>query len=208
LALAPTKRFDKDEILVHQDDKPNQIYIVKTGVVRCYDISLDGNQQLIWLASKGEMFPISLLLNTDKKVRFFYSAFTDAEVYLVDKAKLAGFLKANPDILFEVCTEIARKFNDLHHRINAAGKPKAREKILHTLAFVADRFTSYRRSGKRADKRVELSLPLTHQDIANLVGLTRETTAVTLKNLKDEGFVDYDKQRFFVHREKIEKALW
>lgn len=204
LAGAPTKKFNKDETLVQQDDKPKKIYIVKTGVIKCYDISLDGNQQLIWLVSKGDIFPISLLLNIDEKVRFFYSAFVDSEVYAVNKAELAAFLRANPDILFKVCSEITRKFNDLHYRVNATGKPKAREKILHTLAFVADRFKGYRRAGKE----VELSLPLTHQDIANLVGLTRETTAATLKNLKDEGFVDYNKQRFLVHRDKIEKALW
>lgn len=205
LAIAPTKSFNKGEILMHQGDDPQQAYIVKKGVVRCFDISSDGNQQLIWLVSEGEIFPASLLLQVDKTVRFFYSAFVDVEVYAVDKTEFAAFLKTNPDVLFEVCTEITRKLADLHYRVNATGKPKAREKILHSLAFLADRFKSYRKS---KNKKVELSLPLTHQDIADLVGLTRETTATTLKNLKEEGFIDYDKQKFLVHREKIEKALW
>lgn len=205
LAAAPIKKFKKDETLIHQGDKLRKIYIVKTGVVKCCDFSLDGNEQLIWLAAEGEVLPISLLLNIDERARFFYSAFVDAEVYLVKKAEFTAFLKANPDTLYEVCSEITRCFNDLHHRVNATGKPKAREKILYTLAFVADRF---KRRHHQDSKQVELSLPLTHQDIANLVGLTRETTAATLKGLKDEGYVDYNKKHFFVHRDKIEKALW
>lgn len=204
MATVPVKNFNKDEILVHQGDESDQIYIVKNGIIRCYDISLEGNQQLIWLLSKDEIFPFTLLFDIDKKIRFFYSAFSEAEVYIVNKNELADFLKSSPKVLFEICAEMTRKYDGLHHRVNATGKPKAREKILHTLAFIADRFNAY----KPHDKQVKLSLPLTHQDIADLVGLTRETTATTLKQLKDENFIDYENQRFIVHRDKIEKALW
>jgi len=204
LATVPVKKFNKDDILAHQGDESEQIYIVKSGIIRCYDISLEGNQQLIWLLSKDEIFPFTLLFEIDEKIRFFYSAFSDAEVYVVNKTELADFLKSKPKVLFEICAEMTRKFDGLHHRVNATGKPKAREKILHTLAFIADRFNA----DEPQNKQVELSLPLTHQDIADLVGLTRETTATTLKQLKDENFIDYENQRFLVHRDKIEKALW
>ena len=202
LAKAPTKKFKKNEIFVQQGKKLKQTYVVKTGVVRCYDISLDGNQQLIWLASEGEILPISQLFDIDEETRFFYSAFSNIEVYVTNKDELADFMKKNPDILFEVCAEITRKFSDLHYRVNATAKLKSREKILHTLAFIADRFKNRKRS-----EQVELSLPLTHQDIASLVGLTRETTATTLKKLKDEGYINYNKDRFLVYRDKIEEML-
>lgn len=204
LATVPVKSFNKDEILAHQGDASDQIYIVKKGIIRCYDISSEGNQQLIWLLSKDEIFPFTLLFDIDEKIRFFYSAFSDAEVYIANKKELADFLKSNPTVLYEICTEMTRKFDGLHHRVNATGKPKAREKILYTLAFIADRF----QSDEPQTKQVELSLPLTHQDIADLVGLTRETAATTLKQLKDENFIDYENQRFIVYRDKIEKALW
>lgn len=205
LAAMPVRKFSKDELLVQQDEPLKQTYAVKAGVVRCYDISLDGNQQLISLATEGEFFPLSEPLETDETATFFYSAFVDSEVYVVNRRRLALFLKANPATMLDLYTSMSRRLADLQHRVNAVAKPKAREKILHTLAFMADRFKS-RRAG--TDTSVEVTLPLTHQDIADLVGLTRETTTATLKCLRDEGFVEYDRQHFRIRRDKIQDALW
>lgn len=135
--------------------------------------------------------------------QFFYGAFSDVVLSAMDKQKFRAFLKRHPATLFDISTQVTQKYSDLEFRISAASKPKAREKILHTLAFIADRFPNG--DGQR---QVELSLPLTHQDIANLVGLTRETTATTLNQLRDEGFVKYDRLHFVVYRDKIENILW
>jgi CRP-like cAMP-binding protein len=203
LSVSPVKKLAKGEVIVSQEESLRQSYVVKTGVIRCYDISLDGNQQLIWLVSAGELFPASTPLEADERAQFFYSAFVDSEVYVVNRRRLALFLKANPETLFDVYTDITRKLTDLQYRVNAAAKPKAREKILHTLAFIADRFKN-----RREGRDVEVSLPLTHQDIADLVGLTRETTTTTLRLLRKEGYVDYDKKHFLIRRDKIQDLLW
>jgi CRP/FNR family transcriptional regulator len=204
LATAHVKQFSKNEVIIHQGIETNHIFVVKSGVVSCYDISLDGSQQLIYLASEGEVFPFAHLLTEEEPPRFFYGAFSDIEVYDIEKPKFVEFLKTHPGVFIRVLREASRQMNDFHFRINAVGKPKAREKILHTLAFIADRFRTKR--SKRDE--VELSLALTHQDIASLVGLTRETTSTTLKQLKDEKIINYDAKNFTVRRDLIEKALW
>ncbi len=203
LTTTPVRKLHKDELLVQQEDDLRQAYIVKTGAVRCYDISLDGNQQLIWIVSEGELFPASAPLETETRSGFFYSAFVDSEVYVVSRRRLLTFLRTNPNALLEVYTDITHKLADLHYRVGAVAKPKAREKILHTLAFIADRF-----KGRHSGQHIEVSLPLTHQDIADLVGLTRETTTATLRTLRAEGFVTYDHQHFLIRRDKIQEALW
>lgn len=197
------KRFERGQTILHQGDELKHVYIVKKGIVKCFDISLDGNEQIIWLAATGNIMPLSYVFDMSNRSLFFYSAFIDAELYIVDKQKLVDYLKSDPELLFDLCRLLTELFDDLHFRVNAAEKPKAQEKIMHTLAFLSDRFISKKRGG-----HVEVALPLTHQDIASLVGLTRETTAVTLKKLKDEGFIDYDRTSLVVYRDKIEKTLW
>jgi len=204
LCAAPVRKLPKGELLVYQEEEMRQVYVVKSGAIRCYDISLDGNQQLIWLVTEGELFPISAPTIENEKASFFYSAFIDSEVYVVGRNRFMSFLRANPDTLMNVYTDSIRRLADLQYRVNAAVKPKSREKILHTLAFIADRF----KNSHQGERRVEVTLPLTHQDIADLVGLTRETTTATLQSLREEGFVEYDKQHFFIRRDKIQHALW
>lgn len=199
----PVRKFARGEIILHQDAELKHVYAVKQGIVKCYDISLDGTEQLIWLGVDFDLFPMAYVFDLTHRSPFFYSAFTDVEVALLDAPKLVAYLKTRPDLLFELCRTITKKYTDLHFRINATGKPKAHEKILHTLAFIADRY-----SQGKGPQRMEITAPLTHQDIASLVGLTRETTAITLKKLKDEGFVFYDKSGFIIYRQRIEEALW
>jgi CRP/FNR family cyclic AMP-dependent transcriptional regulator len=199
----PLKKFSRGEIIIQQEESPRWVGVVKSGIVKCYDISLEGTEQLIWLAAEGDAFPLAYLFEDAQVSSFFYSAFSDVELYAVDRAKFVNFLKKDAESLFKICAVITRRFSDLHFRVNAAGKPKAKEKIMHTLAFLADRYYDKKRGGK-----VEVALPLTHQDIANLVGLTRETAAVILKSLKDEGFVHYDQSSFVIYRQKIEETLW
>lgn len=199
----PTKTFARGEIIIQQEEEPRYVCVIKSGIVKCYDISLEGAEQLIWLATDGDIFPLSYLFATDETSGFFFSAFSDLEIYAIPRQSFVDYLKTHPETLYNLCAHITGLYNDLHYRINAAGKPKAKEKILHTLAFLADRYYDKTKGGK-----VEVALSLTHQDIANLVGLTRETAAVTLKSLKDEGFVHYDQSSFIVYRQKIEDTLW
>ena len=202
LTAMPVRKFRKDELLMQQDERIRQAYVVKAGAVRCYDIATDGNQQLIWLATEGEFFPAAAPLAADETAPFFYSAFMDSEVYVVNRRRLALFLKTNPGTMLDLYIAMTRRLTDLQSRVNAVAKPKAREKILHTLAFMADRFKT-----RRAGPQVEVVLPLTHQDIADLVGLTRETTTATLRTLRDEGFVEYDRRHFLIRRDKIQEVL-
>lgn len=199
----PVRRYEKDATIIYQGADFEQAYVIKSGVVKCYDLSIDGSQLLISLYAKNDIFPLAYVFGVARPAQFFYSAFSDVELYVVDRSRLVDYLKNHPNELLELCKDLSRKFNDLHFRVNAAGKPKAREKILHVLAFVSDRFKDPHSNGD-----IEITLPLAHKDIAGLAGLTRETTATVLKQLKNEKLIDYSNGHFLVHRQKIEEILW
>jgi CRP-like cAMP-binding protein len=157
LCAAPVRKLPKGELLIYQEEEMRQVYVVKSGAIRCYDISLDGSQQLIWLMTEGELFPVAAPTDLDERATFFYSAFIDSEVYVVGRHRFMSFLNANPETLMSLYSDSVRRLADLQYRVNAAVKPKSREKILHTLAFIADRF----KNSRQGDRRVEINLPLT-----------------------------------------------
>jgi CRP-like cAMP-binding protein len=71
------------------------------------------------------------------------------------------------------------------------------------LNILAKRFGKENEGGDKS----EIIVPLTQQDIANLLGLTRETVATELKKLKDKGYVYYDKWQFVVHTDKLSELM-
>lgn len=195
----PLRKFDKDQLLLVQDERPRDIFYVKSGFIKGYDINVDGIEQHIWLGAKSDIIPYEWLFSAVDSTRLFYSAFTDLEVYIVNREELIAFFTQNPDVLLHVAHDMAAKLSDLTEKLTATEKPKASEKIIYMLNILAKRFGD----GDGKQDKAQITVPLTQQDIANLLGLTRETVATELKKLKDKGFVYYDKWQFVVYTDKI-----
>lgn len=195
----PLRKFDKDQILLVQDERPRDIFFVKSGFIKGYDINIDGIEQHIWLGAKGDIIPYEWLFSAVPSTQLFYSAFTYLEVYVVNRQDLLEFFEQNPDVLLHIAKDIALKLSELTEKLTATEKPKASEKIVYMISLLARRFGEDDGSGEKT----QITVPLTQQDIANLLGLTRETVATELKKLKDKGYVYYDKWQFVVHTDKI-----
>jgi CRP-like cAMP-binding protein len=88
-------------------------------------------------------------------------------------------------------------------RLNALQHSKASDKLLYTLHYLA---MSHGRTV--APQEIEITLDLTHQDFANLTGLTRETAATELNKLKRQEVISYDKhQPYRLHLTALGKRL-
>jgi CRP-like cAMP-binding protein len=184
----PVKRFTKDSILVYQGELPTALYAIRSGYVKIYDISPDGNEQFLGLAGKYDFIPSEILFSNLRAAQFFYAAFTPIEVYVVNRGEFIEQVRRNTDALYHIVQTITDKYHDQLRHLTAVQKPKAREKIIYVLHFLASHFVDGMAPGTQP-----VALPLTQQDIANLVGVTRETAAHELKILKSEGYISYGK---------------
>lgn len=198
----PTKKFERDQVILCQDDQPETVYVIKRGYVKGYDINNQGSEQLVWFGASGDLFPNSALFTEAPTSQLFYSSFSKLEAHCVERQALATLLGENQEALMAITHKMASSMKDLVTRLNAVEKPRADEKIVHTLLFLADRFAD-RHKGKMR----KIALPFTQQDLASLVGLTRETVAKELKRLKDERYIYYNRWRFLVYRERLEELI-
>ncbi|HEY5668145.1 MAG TPA: Crp/Fnr family transcriptional regulator [Candidatus Saccharimonadales bacterium] len=196
------KTYKRNETLIFQDDQPDIIYYIKSGFVKGYDIDSQGTEQLLWLGSAGDFVPLSWIFNTEPTVPYFFSALSAVEAYEIRRSDIQEFLKANGGALQEITQELAERLTSTYHHLNAAAKARAEEKILYSLYFLSRRFSDLARHTVR-----QVSLPITHKDIANLIGLSRETVSQELKKLKDAGYINYDKYQFTIHQDKLEGII-
>jgi CRP/FNR family transcriptional regulator len=170
-----------------------------SGVVRVYSISEAGDEQVVIFHDDGEFFPTSWIFDKTVGAIFFYEAFTDCEVALVPKTELINFIYANPETTKFVLNYFAANYTASLIRVNALEQPKARDKLVYTLYYLCQRYS------KNNDGRNIVTIPmnLTHQTIASLVGLTRETTAVEMSRLKKQKVITYSQQRYQINLEKL-----
>lgn len=203
MAEYPVRNYRKGEIILFQGEAPRVAYILQKGTVKAYNISSSGDEKPIGFYGVGSLFPASWVHGRAPSAIYYYEAFTDVALYCVPPEEYLSILKASPELLY---AELARYVSDeigKSMRLNALQHSRASDKLIYTLHYLA---LSH---GKTIDgDTVELSLLLTHQDFANLTGLTRETTATELNKLKKGGVISYGKHTAYkINVAKLRAAL-
>lgn len=202
----PIVRFEKGETILLRHETPEDVLAIASGFVKGYDIDDTGGEQLVWLGAKGDFFPVVWAFSLSKNVQYFFSAFTDVVAHKINRQAFSDFLQSNHSALFEVTKRLAARLSDASRHLNAAEKTKAEDKIIHSLYFLSLRFGHINHDNGNQHER-HVALPVTHQDIASLLGLTRETVTTVLKRLKDGGCIYYDKNQFVIYQDKLEALL-
>lgn len=203
LATYPTKKYTKGAIILHQDDEPPCAYVVKKGVIKMYDISAMGDERLVLFDQEREFFPIAWIVGLKEQSQFFYEAYTDADVYKVPRDDIVAFLKKHPDSLYDVYVNFIERYIAFQARILGLEQTRASDKVIFNLDFLTSRF-----GRKINDSQTDLPLPLTQQDLANYVGLTRETTSIELKKLEKKGVISKSNSRYVVYVKKLRSLLF
>lgn len=192
-----TRRYSSGSTILYQGEVPRSACILTSGAIRVFTISTQGDEQIIAFHIAGDIFPTAWLFDKAPSALFFYEAVTDCTACLVQKDELRDFMMSSPQRIKTVIDYYATSYSASLLHINALEQPKAREKLMHTLFFLTQRY------GNTTSSKVEIPLKLTHQNIASLVGLTRETTATEISKLKKQKVLTYSRQKYVVQPKKL-----
>ena len=198
----PLRAFVKGERLFQVGQPIDRLYAIRRGYARVDSYDRNGNEQLIWLASRYDIIPTESLFRRHGELQFSYIALTNLEVYEIPKLKFLEMCDSSPQLVHEVAKSMSLHYDDLLMRLRAVEQSSVRDKLIHTLHYIATRF------GSDTTVRLEdIGLQLSHQDIARMIGATRETTAIELKRLKDTGMIDYTRSSFTIQVTQLEELL-
>lgn len=194
----PIKTFAKGEMLLNINQETDTILIVREGVVKVSSVDELGNERLLWIAGRYDIVPTENLFNAVTTTQYFYTAFSEGSAYEVGKKDLIDASTKDPRILSQLARGLSEHHDDLLSRLNSIEQPNLRTKILFMLHAICIKF-----SGAEIVHLHDIGLNLTHQDIADMVHATREATSIELKQLSDEGYIDYSRSSFTVFCKKI-----
>ncbi len=196
------QKYAKGEIVLFEGEVPACAYVIKKGIIKTYNLTADGQEKPISFDIEMEMFPVGWVFGKQRRTHYFYEAFTDCAVYCVPRDELMTMIKADPDLLFKYFDYFVSRYLNYQMRVNALEQSKAAEKVIHTIHFLCVRFGHDVRRNV-----VKIQLPLTQQDLANFMGLTRETTGIELKRLEKRGVLTYNRQSYVVRTDKLNMLL-
>ncbi len=204
VAKFPTRSYRKGEIIIFQGEAPRCTFVIQSGVVKAYNLSIHGDEKPVGFYVENDSFPGTWTYDKVPSAIYYYEAFSpESVVYLVPREDYVNFVHSNPEMALAELDKYVNNQLSLSMQLNALQHSRANEKLMYTLHYLSITH------GKQIEDRVrEINLHLTHQDFANLTGLTRETAATELNKLKHLGVINYGKnQPYTVNLEKLQSIL-
>ncbi len=194
----PTRAFQKGEIVVFQGEAPRYSFVIKSGIIKSYNLSSSGDEKPIEFIDPLGLFPAPWTFHRASSSFYYFEAFTDCALYCVPRDEYLEFVRHDATQLYGVLEGYMTLYIGSTMRFNALQHSRASDKLLYTLHYL-----TLTHGRPVSTGIVEITLSLTHQDFANLTGLTRETTATELNKLKTQGVISYGKHTLY--RIKIAK---
>ena len=185
-----------------QGEIPRNVMIVRDGIIRAYTITSNGEERVVSLYGKGDVFPLSWTLGETSNTLFYYDAVSEARLMAVSKQDFLDELGSKPEHLRLMLTFLGNQYTSLLLRITGLEQSRAVEKIGFTLYYLLFRYGSEKSPGTYV-----VDMKLSQLMIANLVGLTRESSTKNLKVLKDKGIIDYTGSIYTINKQKLEHFL-
>lgn len=176
--------FKKGETILRPDDESYSVYYLIEGFTRLYSISKNAQELTLIIYKPGDFFPLIPSI-TNTPIAYYVEAITPVELYKAPQREFLKLLKKNNDLMFEISSHILSRLGGVLTRMEYAMFGNARSKVASIILICAERF------GKRDKKDILIQVPLTHQDIAQLIGIARETVSIEMKKLQKMGIIDY-----------------
>lgn len=184
LKNARLKQYPKGQIIQYQGDELSEVYILKSGVVKIYDIDEQGNEKILHITKAPALIPFSFFSGGKTPPNWFYSALTDCELYVIPHESLHSAMEKDARLAITLTNEFSKDVHELLVRLSSLGKTTAHVKLIATLWFLATWHATEHRKGWW-----RVSFPVNHQLLADITGITRERAAMVMKELQDAGTI-------------------
>jgi CRP/FNR family transcriptional regulator, cyclic AMP receptor protein len=190
VSFATEKKFPRHQIVCEEGEQGNSLFIIKQGLVKISKASSDGRIKTLAILKPGEFFGEMSLLS-DEKRSATGETLNETRVLVLDKVNFHTLLNKNPHISIQIIRTLIERLSQADRQIKNLALGNSRAKVADILLFLAEHF-----GNKEKDKaKTKVNIKLTHQEIADLAGLARETTTKLLNEfVKDDAITLADKE--------------
>ena len=184
------RKFLKDSTIFEEGVPGDYMYLIQEGQVKVTKMSDDGREKILEFLSDGDFVGEMALL--DREVRSASVKTTRPCVLLaLSRQDFLGLVRRSPDISLELLRALSRRLRETDEQIRGLLFERVEGRTRRILARLA-RDPIPGQPGRLATQS------MTHQQLADLVGTSRETSTRVIKELKDEGWLIQSGKRYLV----------
>lgn len=185
------QEYSKGEFIVRPGSTAPGVFYIESGLVKAYDITKYGEENLLILRRDGELIGLTQALTNEER-ETIYTALSTTVVWLLPRDRFLEHLRLHPEVALPLVGMLADMYRIHGDRIMTLEYRTVRERLASFLLGIADRF------GVETAQGIKIQVPLRHQDIASSISATRETTSRTLSELERKGIISSEQSRITI----------
>ena len=185
------RRYQRGEVIFHEDDPADRMHIIVDGRVKISIASEDGRERDIALFQSGDCFGEMALL--DGSNRSATATAVDAtETMVLFRQGFLDFLGENPELAADVNTMLVQRLRNVNQMLGDMVFLDVPTRVAKQLLALAE---TYAEDAKPGDQIV---VPLGQDELARLVGDSRETVSRALNSYRRLGMLDTSHRRITI----------
>ena len=185
---ALVRKFKKKAVVYAPAEAGQTVLVLATGRVKIYDLTLEGRETILAFVEQGELFGELAALDGQPR-REFAEAVEDCEVLAIPGADFMALLESRADLALSVTRLVGLRRQRIETRLRSILFLPSRPRLIRVLVELVETH------GERTGTRYAIRFPLSHQDFAGLIGVSRETVTLTLGQLQAEGLIAVERRR-------------
>ena len=187
--LATRKRFPKNTIVFSKGDESDSLYIIQSGRVKAVIHDTEGKEIVLSLIGSGEYFGEMAALDGVPRSATIVTK-EPTEMLIVHRNDFKSILASNPDMAFNLLKVLLERLRRANEKIESLAFTNVHGRVANLLMQFAER---------RGQQWV-IEEKLTHQEIANMIGSSREMVSRILGELAESGHISIDQKRITINK--------
>lgn len=183
-------KYKSGQGIFYENNMVSGFYFIYEGKVKEFTIGKKNKQQIIRLASSGEI--IGLRPYDETNYRMSCIALSDATLCLIEKELFFDALRENVDLAMGLINFYAHQAADMEIRQIHLSQLSAAERIADALLLIKEKF------GKKIEKGFYLDVNFSRQDIADLAGIAKEEAIRVLSVFNKQKLIELQKKNTIV----------
>ena len=183
-----TRAYPANTVLISEGDSTDSLYVVKEGEVKVLASDQQGKEVILNILGPGEYFGELALLD-DKPRSASVKTMVPTKVMVITKNDFKNCLATDPEMAYRLIKALIGQVRALTSNVKSLALLDVYGRVARTLLDLAE----------NVDDEMIIVQKLTHQDIADMVGASREMVSRILKDLVSGGYITVKNKRYTIN---------
>jgi CRP-like cAMP-binding protein len=200
-SLVEVREIKRREVVYLPGDPGDALFVVNGGRIKISKVTRDGKALTLTYCGPSELFGETCLVEGGPREEMA-EAVENSMVTAIQREDFEELLKGNARLGFRMTQLLARRRRDLENKLETLVFRDVTSKLAELLVNLAGEY------GVEDARGTLVALKITHQELANLIGSTRETVSLTLSQFKRKKFIATEGRRVIISDYESLRALF